>query len=157
MVEPNLHGYYQIEEERFLVKWGEDENRTRLLFYKFIYEGVSNATAHLRVPDSLKYLPSLVLDRRGYEARDAMPKGAIPIHVYNELLFKHRVAIYFKGMKEVFRISHEYVEESGDEKVEISTDAFPLKSYGGVFYTLCIYVLYVYICISHISMRTAHP
>ena len=132
MVEPNLHGYYQIEEERFLVKRGEEENRTRLLFYKFIYEGVSNATASLRVPDSLKYLPSLVLDRRGYEARDAMPKGAIPIHVYNELLFKHRVAIYFKGMRDIFRISHEYVEESGDEKVEICTDAFPLKSYSGL-------------------------
>ena len=29
MVEPNLHGYYQIEEERFLVKRGEEENRTR--------------------------------------------------------------------------------------------------------------------------------
>ena len=132
MVEPNLHGYYQIEEELFLVKRGEEENRTRLLFYKFIYEGVSNATASLRVPDSLKYLPSLVLDRRGYEARDAMPKGAIPIHVYNELLFKHRVAIYFKGMRDVFRISHEYMEESGDEKVEISADAFPLKSYDGL-------------------------
>ena len=32
MVEPNLHGYYQIEEERFLVKWGEEENRTRPLY-----------------------------------------------------------------------------------------------------------------------------
>ena len=98
MVEPNLHGYYQIEEERFLVKWGEEENRTRLLFYKFIYEGVSNDAAYLSVPDSLKYLPSLVLGRRGHETRDAIRKGVTPIHVYNELLFKHRVAIYFKGI-----------------------------------------------------------
>jgi hypothetical protein len=56
MVEPNLHGYYQIKEQRFLVKKGEGESRNLLLFFSFIYEPSNRS--------SLSSPPSLVLDRR---------------------------------------------------------------------------------------------
>ena len=75
MVEPNLHGYYQVGEQRFLVKKGEGESSGLLLFFSFIYEPSSDLCAP----------PSLVLDRRAHEVRERVDvSSARPIHVYNE-------------------------------------------------------------------------
>ena len=112
MVEPSLYGYYKIGEECFLVRSEVLEGCRALHMFKFIDEGIPEEESI--IPDAIKHVPSLILDRRSEISIgvDELSSSGVPINVFHSLLFRRRECVYFKGMTNVYRISHEYLLHS---------------------------------------------
>ena len=119
-----LHGYFDIDGELFLVK-RNDSPRFQLL--PFILQGIRGGD----VAESIMHLPFVILDRREREKKECMslPAQAFPVFVYHESIFRKRELLYIKGMKDVYGI-RTYQDEDGIREVE--EGSFPLANYTGI-------------------------
>ena len=104
MVEPSLYGYYKIGEECFLVRSEVLEGCRALHMFKFIDEGIPEEESI--IPDAIKHVPSLILDRRSEISIgvDELSSSGVPINVFHSLLFRRRECVYFKGKPLWFRV-----------------------------------------------------
>ena len=131
MVEPNLYGYYKIGENCFLVKSEVLEGGRALHMLKFI-DHVHPEEESI-IPDAIKHVPSLILDRRSKMSIgiDELSSSGVPINVFHSVLFRRRECVYFKGMKNVYRISHEYLLDESEPR-EVEHGSFPLNEYSSM-------------------------
>ena len=69
-----------------------------LHMFKFIYEGIPEEESI--VPDAIKHVPSLILDRRSKMSIgiDELSSSGVPINVFHSVLFRRRECVYFKGI-----------------------------------------------------------
>ena len=127
MAEPNLHGYFNIEDKLFLVRKSLTSMFELLPFllqppYDVAADGYDD------IPEALEHVPRVTLDRRSTSLLATLPTDAAPVNVYNSIHFRKRNILHFKGMDGVFCISQEYLEGCQDP-VDIGEAAFPLDEY----------------------------
>ena len=150
MVEPNLYGYYKIGENCFLVKSEVLEGGRALHMLKFI-DHVHPEEESI-IPDAIKHVPSLILDRRSKMSIgiDELSSSGVPINVFHSVLFRRRECVYFKGMKNVYRISHEYLLDESEPRqpcveINISLDIF--DKYLSIYLFTKILRIFIYLFI----------